>query len=416
MLCPQCRRQVGKDGYCPSGHLARPELQEQIQRRSAPPPPPPPPPAQPAPAHQPVVEADPFTPPGLGPSNPPPAAPTYPPETAVQVPPAFGSAPPQPGVPPAPVQHPFGASSGGKGKRAAIVVGAIVVALAVLAFFVLGSSAQASDLRVKFTSGETHTYAVDMTMTGRGGNLSGGFVTNVSIGVEMTQRTGLVDKDGNATLNYTLRNFRYSQNGRNVSLPAGVGAAFSVKMRPDGSVVGFDGGDPFGLEDVNPAAQFVNPSNASPILPKKKVVPGQTWTEEVSQELPDIGTLRATAVNTLLERKKINGNDAAVIRSAIKVPLDIRIDHDELVRQAKNDGDDPSVFTKDASVTMTGFMKFNFTQTIFTSNGLLQSALGDGAMTGTMTFGGIPGIGDVPIVFDLDFQLTMQKLSTGQSA
>jgi hypothetical protein len=314
------------------------------------------------------------------------------------------------------VQHPFGSPSTGKGKRTAIVVGAIVVALAVFAFFFLGSSASASDLRVKFTQGETHTYEVDMTMTGRGGNLSGGFQTRISIGVDMTQRTGLVDKNGNATLNYTLKNFRYSQDGRSVALPPGAGAAYSVRMRPDGSIVGFEGGDPFGLEDLNPAAQFVNPANAAPILPKKKVLPGQTWTEEVSQELPDIGTLRATAVNTLLQRKKINGNDAAVIRSAIKVPLDIRIDHDELVRQAKNDGDDPSVFTKDASVTMTGFMKFNFTQTIFTSNGLLQSALGDGVMTGTMTFGGIPGIGDVPIVFDLDFQLTMTKTSTGQSA
>jgi hypothetical protein len=398
MLCPQCRRQVGKDGYCPSGHLARPELQERQQRRSAPPPV--------APAFPPIPPA--------------PGAPAASPATPGAWPSRFDAPSPELGAPPPGVGAPppsFGPPSRGKGKRAAVVVGVIVLALAVFAFTFLGSSAGASDLRVKFTSGEEHTYALEMTMTGRGGNLNGGFETNIGIGAEMTQRTGAVDKDGNATLNYTLKNFHFSQDGHRTTPPAGVGAAYSVRMRPDGTVIGLDGGDPFGLEDINPAGQFVNPSNAGPLLPKKKVLPGQSWTVEANQSVPDIGTVHAKAVNTLVERRKIGGNDAAVIHSVVSVPLNFRFGHKELVEQAKNDGEDGSDIPANASITMIGNMSLNFTQTIFTSNGLLQSVLGDGSMRGTMTIGGIPGVeGGLPIAFDLDFQITMQKISTGQAA
>ena len=160
-------------------------------------------------------------------------------------------------------------------KKIGVVVTAIVVAVALFAYFFLGSSAGASDLKVKFVSGETHTYNLDMTMTGSGGNLNGGFKTNIGIGAEMTQRTGAIDKDGNATLSFTLKNFHFSENGRRTTPPPGVGLGYSLRMRPDGTVIGLDGGDPYGLEDVNPAGQFVNPSNAGALFPKNKVTVGQ---------------------------------------------------------------------------------------------------------------------------------------------
>jgi len=397
-----------------------------IPLSAAPPPPPVPagtvaPPAstQPVP---PPVEADPYTPPGLGPSNPPPVsgAVTSPP------PPAPGTPPPErfptgladvpPGPPPLSPDQLFGGKPPSNRKAVAIVVTLAVVAAAVFAFLFLGSSAGASNLKVKFTPGETHTYTFEMTTRGRGGNLTGGFTTDASIAATMTQRTGAVDKNGVATLTYTLTNFHFSKDGKRTTPPPGAGAAFTVRMRPDGTVVGLDGGDPLGIEDINPAGQFVNPSTAGPLLPNRKVTVGQSWTIEGDQDLPDIGTVHVTALNTLDEERPINGNGAAVIHSIVKVPLNIRIGHDELVKQAKNNGESGDDIPGNAAISMIGTMSFNLEQTIFKANGLLQSSLGDGFMRGTMTIEGIPGAGAVSIAYDLDFQITMYKIATGQSA
>src|SRR6266540_5156637 len=290
MLCPECRRMVGKDGYCPRGHLARPELQMQPPKAA-------PPPLRAAPAV--------------------PAAPP-----AARVP--SGDTP---ALPPLPPEQLFGAKSRRSGRTTALIVSIVVVAVAIFAFFFLGNSAGASNLKVVFTPGETHTYALEMTMKGKGGNLQGGFSTSISLGADLTQTTGAVDKDGNATINYTLKNFHYSEDGRH-TIPPGAGAAFSVRMRPDGTIIGLEGGDPFGLEDISPAGQFVNPSNAGPLLPKTKVTPGESWTVTAKESLPDLGTIKATAVNTLLERRKIDGNDAAVIHSIVNVPLNLRLGPD----------------------------------------------------------------------------------------
>ena len=174
------------------------------------------------------------------------------------------------------------------------------------------------------------------------------------------------------------------------------------------------GGDPFGLENINPAGQFVGPANTVPLLPSERVTPGKTWIVETTETLPDIGKLHVRSENTLLERRTIDGNDAAVISSDMSVPLNIHIGRDELVKQAENDGKPASNIPKGAGISMVGTMQFHLTQTIFTNTGLLQSALGDGDLNGTMSIEGL-GI-PLSIVFDLHLGITMRKTSTGQSA
>src|SRR5688572_25444543 len=98
MLCPQCRRMVGKDGYCPLGHLARPELQMPPPKAAARPSSDAPTAAPPAVPAEPTVAGpaayDPYTPPGLGPSNPPPqAAPSTQMSTGQMGPGVFAPAP-----------------------------------------------------------------------------------------------------------------------------------------------------------------------------------------------------------------------------------------------------------------------------------------------------------------------------------
>jgi hypothetical protein len=394
MLCPECRRMVSKDGYCPQGHLARPDWQEQAQTAAAPPAaplaPPPPPPAS------------------IGQTEP---AQTTSPGTTWVTPSPVPSTPSQ-GAPPLP-PAPRIAKTNAVVK--ALVAAAMVGALVVVALTFLGTTAGAANLKLVFQPGETHTYSFEVTVRGSAGNLQGAFTTDQAIAADLTQETGAIAKDGSAKLTFTIRNIHFTEGGRSIDAPPGVGGSFSARIRPNGRIVGIDGGDPFGLEDINPVGSFVNPANAGPLLPDRHVKPGQSWTIQESQELPDVGKLSFTATNTLQRRMVIDGNEAAEIDSVVKVPLDLGIGYDELVRQAKNDGEPTDDIPKDAGVTMTGVMDLNMTQVIYTANGLLQSAIGDGTMRGTMRFTGLP-IGSLDIVFNIKMGITVTKKSTGLKA
>ena len=366
-----------------------------------------PPPDAPSPAPE---EVSPYTPPGLGPSN----APLYASEPEGTAPPRMpGVAPPGYGPPPLAPEQLFAKKSIARARMIGIVA-TVTIAAVVLSIVFFGGAAGASNLKLHFVPGETHTYAIEMTVDGRAGNLQGGFRANSVISADFTQKTGAVDKSGAATLTYTMSHMHFSENGRTIPIPTGAGGSFSAKMRPDGKVVGFDGGDPFGLEDINPAGQFVGPANAGPLLPPKNVKPGSTWTVDVTEKLPDIGKLHVHSESTLIKKLTIGGNDAVNIRSTMTVPLTMHIGHDELVRQAKNDGESTDI-PRDAGIGMVGNMSFHLDQVLFTANGLLQSAIGDGQLTGTMTIEGLP-TGPLDIVFDLSFGITMTKTATGESA
>src|SRR5437879_1509370 len=182
MLCPECRRMVGKDGYCPMGHLARPELQMQPPKAAPPPlsaaPPVPAAPKAPAPS-APLAgaggggpQADRYTPPGLGPSNPPPAAQAAPgarsfapgPPSAIpgSIPGSIPGAIPG-GPPPLPPDQLF-AVGGSRRRRTFVSAGVLILALVVAAYFLLGPSAGASNLKLVFTPGETHRYSFEMVV------------------------------------------------------------------------------------------------------------------------------------------------------------------------------------------------------------------------------------------------------------
>lgn len=370
MLCPECNRMVGKDGYCPQGHLASPERAKKVEEV----------------ATRAVM-----------------AVPTVPPDLS-----APGALDPN-----APPRLP--ADPQGKRKRVAFVVTPAVLLASLLGYVFIGGRAGASNLRINFTPGETHRYRMELTMRGQGGNLQGGFQADVSVGADLIQRTGAVDKSGAATLTYSITNLTFSENGRRVSPPPGAGASFTVKVRPDGTAVDLEGGNSFGLDGINPAGDYLNPANAGPLLPRSKIEPGQSWKIKARQEIPDLGAITAEAENTLMERRKIDGNEAVVIRSDLHAPLNFRIGHDALAKQAKAQGASANI-PRNAAISMLGNMDLNFTQTIFTANGLLRSALGDGRMRGTMTIDGVPGTGPLSVVFDMQFYLTLIKLSTGQSA
>lgn len=401
---------VGKDGYCPQGHLARPELQ--MQPPQAPPrpvttPPPPPVPAEP----------DPCTPHGLGPSNPaavagPAGATPWPSETVVtqqagsdsqtqwSTPSPSGSGPP----PPVPSEGPISASRAKGGKLIPILVVLGLVAIALLGVVMLGGSVGAANLKYAFTKGETHRYQLDMTVKVTGGNPTGGGTFDGGLNMVMRHTVTDVDQAGVATIEYAVEKMRVTQDGRPKDLPIPSQVA-TVKMARDGRVVDISGGGFSFLDDVNPAAGLFGPESFGPILPGHKVDPGDSWSLDGDAPNPFGEPFHIKGTATLLERRP----DAAVIKSVIRSPIDFRI---ELAKLGRAGGQHlPPGLPKDAAMTFKGFLSMDFTQSMATKSGFLQSALGDMSMTGTFALKGVPNVGDLTGVLNMSMNLTMTALS-----
>ena len=212
MLCPECRRQVGSDGYCPQGHLASPE-------RAAPPPATRRQPDEPAPAH----------------------------ETS-QGPGMLPAAPSDPGAS-------LGATTS---RRRPIVMTLVfgVLVVAVLAFLAFGPSASAANLRYSFLSGETHRYALAMTFNMRAGSLAfGGGAFEGSMEMILNQRTTAVDEDGVATIRYAVETIRVVEGKRSVNVPAPA-TPLTVRMGPDGRVLEAKGSGLLDLGEEDPVSDL----------------------------------------------------------------------------------------------------------------------------------------------------------------
>lgn len=406
MLCPQCRRMVGKDGYCPMGHLARPELQE----KPAPPviktPPPPPVPAErPAPP----VESDPYTPPGLGPSNPPPQQPA----TAAAAPDGGVSAAPMPApagtYPPPPPVPSEGLLPSGATKKSnrltAVLVALGLAAVATVGFFMFGGSAGAANLKYVFTAGETHRYQMSMTMKVAGGNLIGGGSFDGTIDMVMTQTVRDVDDAGVATIEFSFQKVQMTEGGRRQPIPV-PNDVVSIEMAPDGRVLDSSGTEFLG--DINPAAGIFGPESFSPILPRHKVDPGDVWSLDGDAPNPFGEAFHIKGDARYLKREGVGDQETAVIQSTVDSPIDFRI---EFAKLADMSGEAlPPGFPSNAAMTFVGNLSMDLTQSMATKTGFLRSALGDMSMTGTFGIENVPQIGNINGVLNMQMQLTLTAL------
>lgn len=373
MLCPQCRRGVGRtDAYCPEGHLVRPEL----------------------------IEPEPNRP---RPSAPPPAAET-PPQGAIVAPSAPGDMPPP--VPPE------GALVGGKPKSRSprtvvLIVAALVVG--VVGYLAFGPSASAANLTYAFKQGERTRYSLVMTFDMNAGTLAfGGQAFRGTFESVLEQRTMAVDKDGTASIEYRFTSLRFTQAGKTTTLPAT--DALRVTMKPDGRVIDVSGEGLFALGGDNPLGDLSNmfgPEAYGPILPRSHVDPGESWKIDEKIANPFGKPIRYQGIGTLLEKREIGGEEAAVIRSEIKTPFDFRLTFADIAKLA---GEPLPGELKGAALSFTGFFTANMTQSLGTKTGFLQSALGDLKMTGTMAFEKLPQLGDISAVFNMALDITMTKL------
>lgn len=405
---------VGKDGYCPLGHLARPELQmppPKVSPSSGPPPAPPPPPVPAEPPAPAPAEHDPYTPPGLGPSNPPPQAaapstqPSEPPQEAFASPQATLS-PPASAPPPVPTEQIPAIGAKKSNKLTAFLVALGLAGIATIGFITLGKSAGAANLKYVFTQGEAHRYQMSMAMKISGGNLTGGGTFDGTIEMVMSQKVTKVDDAGVATIEYAFEKLKMSQGSRTQSIPV-PSDVVTIEMAPDGRVISSSGAAFLG--DINPAAGVFGPESFAPILPNHKVDPGDTWSLDGEAPNPFGEPFDIKGTGTLIERAGTGDQEAAVIKTSIKSPIDFRIEFSKLGELAGQDL--PGGFPKDAAMTFVGHLSMDLTQGMATKSGFLKSAIGDMSMTGTFGFENVPNVGDLSGVLNMSMQLTMTALS-----
>jgi hypothetical protein len=269
----------------------------------------------------------------------------------------------------------------------------------------LGGSAGAANLKYVFTPGEIHRYQMSMAMDVSGGNLLGGGRFKGDVEMLMRQQITDVNKAGVATIEYAIERLRVSEGGKtqNVPLPSDV---IEIQMTPDGRVLDTSGAEFLG--EINPAAGIFGPESFAPILPRSKVDPGDTWSigGDVPNPFGDSFHIDGTA--QLLERTGTGDQEAAVIKSTINSPLDMRI---ELAKLAEAAGESVGNIPSNAVMSFDGNISMNLTQAMATKSGFLKSAIGDMKMTGTFGFENVPQVGNITGVLNMTVQLTLTALS-----
>jgi hypothetical protein len=367
MLCPQCRRQVGRDGYCPQGHLAAPE-------RAAP--------VEPA---------------------------FYAPSPSATTAPPMPGAPPLPGAPP-PVP-PEGGPPAPKAPRRPVVVALafLLLVVGVLGFIAFGPTASAANLKYVFANGEKHRYLLDMTFDISAGNLAfGGIAMKGRMEMLMNQTTTSV-KDGVATIRYEVEKILVTEGRTRANIPI-PDTALTVKMAPDGKVIDADGSGLLELGSADPVSNLtgmIGPESFGPVLPDHKVDPGQSW--EISERManPFGDTIDFRGTGQLVERKTVDGREIAVIKSDTNTPFNFDLSFDDLAELAGEAND-----LGDGRMTFNGFFSTNLTQSFATGSGFLKSVIGDVKLTGTLSIEGVPqlGPGQNSAVMNMLMNITMTEV------
>ena len=291
-----------------------------------------------------------------------------------------------------------GAPRASRKPLAAFLVLALA-AIGVVAFIAFGTSAGAANLRLVFTRGETHRYALDISMDFRGGTLKAGQTFIGGLSGVMRQRTSAVDPDGVATIEYGFENLKLTEGGRTRTIPTPVEVT-TMRIAPDGEVLDVDGPGLSALGNINPAASLVRPEIFGPQLPGNEVSAGDSWgiDERFANDLGD--DFHVTGTGTLVEKSTIGNEESAVIRTVVNSPLNF--DFSKIGGTAG--------IPAGVSMAFDGFLSMDITNSMGMTSGRLHSALGELKMTGTFTFSGVPQIGTLSGVMNMSVQITMTEL------
>ncbi|HEX6332143.1 MAG TPA: hypothetical protein VF129_12800 [Actinomycetota bacterium] len=329
---------------------------------------------------------------------------------------------PQPSVselPPPPSGWGTAAAPSPKRSRGVFgVVGLVVVLVAgALAFVVTrgDEAAEARPLALSFEEGHSETYRITMTMDGGvASDLFGEMPMQTEMSQVTTWRVASVDGDGNATIEVSTSEMSGSMNGIEMPEVETAMPPVEIVVAPDGRVVSA-GGLALGGAGQTQGFGFPGMSQLTPILPEdgRAVAPGDTWTQEYSQEFPyGEGSIEYVAHSRYDRNESVDGREAAVIVTEMTVPLDFTLDFGDLVEAMGEDlgavGATGVEGFSDATITYGGGGAF--TQTSFVDleakELLRMESAGDFDLS--MEFRGVPGF-EGEMSFDGTFTQDLER-------
>jgi hypothetical protein len=245
--------------------------------------------------------------------------------------------PPPPPIAPTPSEPPS-PSSGPSWRRPVFIAGTVAVVLAILAVVVFavpkgGEDASAQPLALSFEAGQSQSYMIHQTMDGTiSSDLLGG---DQPIKLDMTQRVTWevthVDDQGVATIQVTVDQASGTVDG--TPIPQSDIPPIEFQVAPDGRIVSA-GGLALGGASLTQGFGFPGMGQMTPILPDEgqAVAPGDTWEKTFSQDFPyGSGKIEFTATSRYDRNETVDGKQAAVIVTDMKVPLDFTLNLKELL-------------------------------------------------------------------------------------
>ncbi len=200
-----------------------------------------------------------------------------------------------------------------------------LVALVTLACGALPAQAQALSLAYK--TGDTYKYRLStsgtQTMVASGLNIP----TSVDMTADETVTVKTVAADGTADLSIMLGNFviKTTSGGITNTVTGIPDSTIDARVAADGRLVSSTGNQ-FGTGSPFLAFTGLSGGFVSAVLPANAVKPGDTWSKNYDQAIPDgSGGIHIVSESTYLRNESINGVSAAVVETKSTGTIDISI-------------------------------------------------------------------------------------------
>jgi hypothetical protein len=281
-------------------------------------------------------------------------------------------------------------------KMWSIVLVVVLTAAAVGFFFTRGGGSVQPAYALDFAAGQTYTYKANIAMNAKVSALGHTVPVDEQMTAAMTWNVQSVDASGTATVEVQLSDLQATVNGQ--SLPPGhiPDSALHSTMRiaKDGSIVSGSGFGSIAGGSSAATGNVPGTDQLGPLLPGHDVHPGDTWAKTYDSDLPyGMGHVHYKTHSVYVRNEDVNDVSAAVIQTKVSVPLNMKMNLEQVLQQSGTASDLPAgahpVVTYRGHVggTSTGWFDANSRQ-------LLKTSV-DMTFDFTMVFHGMSG-GSVP--------------------